>query len=91
MPHSKLMKLFPRGISVPTRTTPLLPFMYIAYAQNPQAAAPAVVIFGTYKYPIDKVLYDTKFWREKILVKLFTPKIGRYYFAECSKLPKHLK
>ena len=24
--------------------------------------------------------YDAKFWREKILAKYLTPKIGRYYF-----------
>ena len=43
MPHSKLTKLLPIGIRVPTRTTPLVLFMYIAYVKNPHVAAPAVV------------------------------------------------
>ena len=38
-----------------------------------------------------KLLCDTKFWREKILVKQFTPKIDGSCFGECPNFAKTRK
>ena len=40
---------------------------------------------------VAKILYDTKFWKDKVLMKQFTPKIGRKCFGKCPKLSKFLK